>query len=99
MTSSPTAKYPLWCWRMRRSPRTTSSSCPRLSNSAGWSAMCELCSDEEFYQAFMDNLDDMERQGKTPDPDEEHDIALQASQAAKRANRSPFICDPIETND
>ena len=61
--------------------------------------MCELCSDEDFYQAFMDYLDDMERQGKTPDPDEGHDIALKASQAAKRTKRSSFICDPIETND
>jgi hypothetical protein len=61
--------------------------------------MCELCSDEDFYQAFMDYLDDMERQGKTPDPGEGHDIALKASQAAKRTKRSSFICDPIETND
>jgi len=61
--------------------------------------MCDLCSDDDFYQAFMNYLDDMERQGKVPDPNEGHDIALKASQAAKQAKRSPFICDPIETND
>jgi len=61
--------------------------------------MCELCSDEDFYQAFMIYLDDMERQGKIPDPNEGHEFARKASDAAKRAKRSPFICDPIETND
>jgi hypothetical protein len=61
--------------------------------------MCELCSDDDFYQAFMDYLDDMERQGRMPDLDKGHDIALKAARAAKRAKRSPFICDPIETND
>ncbi|ACI92921.1 conserved hypothetical protein [Afipia carboxidovorans OM5] len=59
--------------------------------------MCEFCSDEDFYQAFMDYLDDMERQGKTPDQDEGHMIAMKAAEAARRARRSPFICDPIET--
>jgi hypothetical protein len=61
--------------------------------------MCELCSDEDFYQAFMNYLDDMERQGKIPDPDEGHEFARKASESVKRAKRSPFICDPIETND
>jgi len=61
--------------------------------------MCDLCSDQDFYQAFMDYLDDMERKGQAPDPEEGHMIAQKSAQAAKRAKRSPFICDPIETND
>ena len=32
--------------------------------------MCLLCDDEKAYQAYMNYLDAMERQGKTADPDE-----------------------------
>ncbi len=31
--------------------------------------MCMLCDDEKAYQAYMNYLDAMERQGKAADPD------------------------------
>ena len=40
--------------------------------------MCMLCDDEKAYQAYMDYLDAMQRQGKGADPDRAMDAALDA---------------------
>jgi hypothetical protein len=72
--------------------------------------MCLLCDDEKAYQAYMNYLDAMERQGKTADPDKAIDAVLDQLEAADRdqararakqddpANDktlSPFFCSPI----
>ncbi|MBI5132057.1 MAG: hypothetical protein HZA66_21655 [Rhodopseudomonas palustris] len=66
--------------------------------------MCLLCDDEKAYQAYMDYLDAMERQGKVADPDKAMDAVLDGLQAADRAKRdapendktlSPFFCSPV----
>jgi hypothetical protein len=72
--------------------------------------MCLLCDDEKAYQAYMNYLDAMERQGKAADPDKAIDAVLdqleaQAKTEAKaRAKQddpandktlSPFFCSPI----
>jgi hypothetical protein len=66
--------------------------------------MCLLCEDEKAYQAYMNYLDQMERQGKTADPDKAVDAVLDALQAADQARRddpandktlSPFFCSPV----
>ncbi|WP_022723689.1 hypothetical protein [Rhodopseudomonas sp. B29] len=66
--------------------------------------MCLLCDDEKAYQAYMDYLDAMERQGKGADPDEAVDAVLDQMQAADKARRdrpeddktlSPFFCSPV----
>jgi hypothetical protein len=72
--------------------------------------MCLLCDDEKAYQAYMNYLDAMERQGKAADPDKAIDAVLdqleaqdrlQARERAKKddpANDktlSPFFCSPI----
>jgi hypothetical protein len=66
-----------------------------------------LCDDEKSYQAYMDYLDAMERQGKTADPEKAVDAVLDQLQAAdqrKAARRdapendktlSPFFCSPV----
>ena len=38
--------------------------------------MCLLCDDEKAYQAYMNYLDAMERQGKPADPDKAIDAAF-----------------------
>ena len=38
--------------------------------------MCLLCDDEKAYQAYMNYLDAMERQGKAADPDKAMDAVL-----------------------
>ena len=63
--------------------------------------MCLLCQDETAYLAYMSYLDEMERQGKTSDPDRTLEAARDASQkaaaaAARRRNDSPFFCDPVD---
>jgi hypothetical protein len=71
--------------------------------------MCLLCDDEKAYQAYMNYLDAMERQGKAADPDKAMDAVLDALEAADKANRqaprddpaddktlSPFFCSPVE---
>ena len=54
--------------------------------------MCLLCDDEKAYQAYMNYLDAMERQGKTADPDKAIDAVLDALEAneqdASEAGRS-----------
>ena len=71
--------------------------------------MCMLCDDEKAYQAYMNYLDAMERQGKAADPDKAMDAVLDALEAAdkERAKQnpaqdpandktlSPFFCSPI----
>ena len=69
--------------------------------------MCLLCDDEKAYQAYMNYLDAMERQGKAADPDKAIDAVLDALEAAEPGARpkqddpandktlSPFFCSPI----
>jgi hypothetical protein len=68
--------------------------------------MCLLCDDEKAYQAYMNYLDAMERQGKAADPNTVVNAVLDqleaaAAKAAKQddpANDktlSPFFCSPI----
>jgi hypothetical protein len=72
--------------------------------------MCLLCDDEKAYQAYMNYLDAMERQGKAADPDKAIDAVLDQLQAQDRAlaserakkddpandkTLSPFFCSPI----
>ena len=47
--------------------------------------MCLLCDDEKAYQAYMNYLDAMERQGKAADPDKAVDAVLDALQAQVNA--------------
>jgi hypothetical protein len=65
-----------------------------------------LCDDEKAYQAYMNYLDAMERQGKVADPDKAMDAVLDALEASDltRAKQddpandktlSPFFCSPI----
>ena len=68
--------------------------------------MCLLCDDEKAYQAYMNYLDAMERQGKAADPEKAIDAVLDQLEAADRARAknddpasdktlSPFFCSPI----
>jgi hypothetical protein len=70
--------------------------------------MCLLCDDEKAYQAYMNYLDAMERQGKAADPDKAANAVLDQLEAADKANArafrddpandktlSPFFCSPI----
>ena len=68
--------------------------------------MCLLCDDEKAYQAYMNYLDAMARQGKAADPDSAVNAVLDELQAqdAARAKKddpandktlSPFFCSPI----
>jgi hypothetical protein len=72
--------------------------------------MCLLCDDEKAYQAYMNYLDAMERQGKAADPDAAVNAVLDQLEAADKARAvnapkqddpkndktlSPFFCSPI----
>jgi hypothetical protein len=68
--------------------------------------MCLLCDDEKAYQAYMNYLDAMERQGKAADPQTAVDAVLDQLQAADKVRKpqddpandktlSPFFCSPI----
>jgi hypothetical protein len=72
--------------------------------------MCLLCDDEKAYQAYMNYLDAMERQGKAADPQMAMDAVLDQLEAADKARAkeidkqddpandktlSPFFCSPI----
>ena len=46
--------------------------------------MCLLCDDEKAYQAYMNYLDAMERQGKAADPDKAMDAVLDALEATEQ---------------
>jgi len=65
-----------------------------------------LCDDEKAYQAYMNYLDAMARQGKTADPDKAIDAVLDQLEAEDRERAkkddpandktlSPFFCSPI----
>jgi hypothetical protein len=71
--------------------------------------MCLLCDDEKAYQAYMNYLDAMERQGKAADPDKAMDAVLDALGAADKERNnnlrddpaddktlSPFFCSPVD---
>ena len=49
--------------------------------------MCLLCDDEKAYQAYMNYLDAMERQGKAADPDKAMDAVLDQLEAADKDAR------------
>ena len=68
--------------------------------------MCLLCDDEKAYQAYMNYLDAMERQGKAADPSKVMETVLDQLEPADRARAkqddpandktlSPFFCSPI----
>jgi hypothetical protein len=66
--------------------------------------MCLLCDDEKAYQAYMDYLDAMQRQGHAADPDKAVGAVLDKLQAAVKAasnapendkTLSPFFCSPV----
>ena len=56
--------------------------------------MCLLCDDERAYQAYMNYLDAMERQGKAADPDKAMDAVLDALEAAGNASDKALRDDP-----
>ena len=71
--------------------------------------MCMLCDDEKAYQAYMNYLDAMERQGKPADPDKATAAVLDQLEAADKASSkrllddpandrtlSPFFCSPVD---
>jgi len=71
--------------------------------------MCLLCDDEKAYQAYMNYLDAMERQGKAADPDKAMDAVLDSIEGADKARSkdlrddpandktlSPFFCSPVD---
>jgi hypothetical protein len=61
--------------------------------------MCLLCDDEKAYQAYMNYLDTMERQGKSADPDKAVDAVLDAleaqvnAEAKTNAKKNKFFAD------
>ncbi len=70
--------------------------------------MCLLCDDENAYQAYMNYLDAMERQGREANPDKAINAVLDALEAADKAGSkiarddpandktlSPFFCSPV----
>ena len=68
--------------------------------------MCMLCDDERAYQAYMNFLDAMQKQGKTADPEKAIDAVLDELEAQDRERAkkddpandktlSPFFCSPI----
>jgi hypothetical protein len=66
--------------------------------------MCLLCDDEKAYQAYMNYLDAMERQGKAADPQVAVNAVLDQLEAADKSRKddpaldktlSPFFCSPI----
>jgi hypothetical protein len=63
-----------------------------------------LCDDEKAYQAYMDYLDAMARQGKNADPDKAVDAVLDKLEQADKVRAddpkndktlSPFFCSPV----
>jgi hypothetical protein len=66
--------------------------------------MCLLCDDEKAYQAYMNYLDAMQRQGTAADPDKAIGEVLDKLEAAGKAasdapendkTLSPFFCSPV----
>jgi hypothetical protein len=60
--------------------------------------MCLLCDDEKAYQAYMNYLDAMERQGKAADPQTAMDAVLDQLEAADKA-RAKEIVKKIDRQD
>ena len=65
--------------------------------------MCLLCDDEKAYQAYMNYVDAMERQGKDADPDKAIDAVLDELEAkvnaenkARAAKNKFFADDPAD---
>jgi hypothetical protein len=67
--------------------------------------MCLLCNDEKAYQAYMNYLDAIEREGKVADPAKAMDAVFNCLKAADKARRddpandktlSPFFCSPVD---
>jgi hypothetical protein len=48
--------------------------------------MCLLCDDEKAYQAYMNYLDAMERQGKAADPEKAVDAVLDQLEAQDKTD-------------
>src|SRR5947209_18935174 len=95
--ASPTRSSPT------RPPARIISSWCRKSSSRQEVPMCLLCDDEKAYQAYMNYLDAMARQGKAADPDKAIDVGLDQLEAADKARRddpandktlSPCFCSP-----
>jgi hypothetical protein len=70
--------------------------------------MCLLCDDEKAYQAYMNYLDVMERQGQVADPNKAMDAVLDQLEAADKVRDriaaddpasdktlSPFFCSTV----
>src|SRR5260370_38430432 len=53
------------------------------------SPMCLLCDDEKAYQAYMNYLDAMERQGKAADPPKAVESVLRCAPPADKAGANP----------
>jgi hypothetical protein len=60
--------------------------------------MCLLCDDEKAYQAYMNYLDAIERQGKAVDPQTAMDAVLDQLEAADKA-RAKEIVKKIDRQD
>jgi hypothetical protein len=71
--------------------------------------MCLLCNDEKAYQAYMNYLDAIEREGKVADPAKAMDAVFDCLKAADKARNklfghdpandktlSPFFCSPVD---
>ena len=71
--------------------------------------MCVLCGDEKAYQAYMNYLDAIERDGKVADPAKAMDAVFDGLKAADKARDklfgndpandktlSPFFCSPVD---
>jgi hypothetical protein len=67
--------------------------------------MCLLCDDEKAYQAYMNYLDAIEREGKVADPAKAMDAVFNCLKAADKARHddpandktlSPFFCSPVD---
>ncbi len=52
--------------------------------------MCLLCDDEKAYQAYMNYLDAMERQGKPADPDKAMDAVLDQLRSRRQGKKQDF---------
>ena len=71
--------------------------------------MCLLCNDEKAYQAYMNYLDAIEREGKAADSAKAMDAVFDCLKAADKARNklfgndpandktlSPFFCSPVD---
>jgi Tfp pilus assembly protein PilF len=53
--------------------------------------MCLLCDDERAYQAYMNYLDAMARQGKVADPDQAVNAVLDQLQAQEKEYQQDYL--------